>query len=1096
MKRAGDELERDTKRQKCEYRNLDSTAIFRDSTQEKNGSELVEWSPGEPGFISGTIAMKWPLSSGKYRVKIQMFSTALGKQQFDAVFSGCCAEEFQRRKFEFKMGYELFLSLDGAVRENASRSKINLPIVLKYSDGVALEMKAPGQGSGCKIDTWFRPAAEPPSEPPAEEPPQPTPAPGDWFATPKQNRLPVFAMAKSDLMDVDEQEPSHSPPEKPAFQRSIAPRKSAEQPKPDKPLSSRGNSLTTTIPIPASQSSSRLVRMVPSASADVVHPPRSSSPGENPQKRRDVVVDRSSAPPKAVRAPTTSDNHASTSKLPERLSAALEPPAVRSPSEPDTAIESEPILNKKQLKNKQRKEKRRLKAASVSAAPASAPSVLPNAKPPLVPAEARPPSVHIERISPASAVPIPAPKTQPPAPSSSSSPVAPNPPTSTAVKPRLAVPWPCIPLSEVKGGTQGWSTNSVIGVVTSNTSPTRTVKGHWTCCIRIVDPSNCDEAYIPTRYEGLMINCFTPSFPQWLPTVVAGNVVILHQLRVKAGSRFADVVANGYGDKLKWAVYDHEKGETRHGDLGDAPQSATLGVGGYGAHFSPFYDATVADSAYCLKLHVWWQGVCKKRREQMGTIHQIGSGTSLSHAPRRKHQLVSETQTGQYFDCTVRVIHGYQTGQTYRLYCTDGTPLNGARLYEISECPRSLVEYLFQIEMWDGAGEVGPGMRPGEYYRLRNVFMKGDHDGYVEAKMSEPKIRKLDPQGEDAADAELKALIHRLQPHDDADVDDAEDVPLKLIKQVKEREHFNCVVELLHKDESQRAIYVSDYSKHPKIPLINDAWAHGLDGYVLKIILFDEQFGKMKDLVVGQYYRIMALRLRMNDKHELGGTLAGHESLICPLNPRSSSLEVWKQELIERKNAIKSKNQMESLQETAPQPIQISSLKSRRDCVTIKQVLASTKCPATFFVRARVVDFFPLRLREAFIRTCTKCHSPIPLNRLACHACNDVEKQYVAVVSVLRLLVDDGEDRLKVSVSGNVPVLNGIQPTILLDDPQAARDFSKHMRPLLNNLEAVHEGIVTNELVEPSTETSITLTIDNWMGKDENLVYGLRDFEL
>lgn len=44
----------------------------------------------------------------------------------------------------------------------------------------------------------------------------------------------------------------------------------------------------------------------------------------------------------------------------------------------------------------------------------------------------------------------------------------------------------------------------------------------------------------------------------------------------------------------------------------------------------------------------------------------------------------------------------------------------------------------------------------------------------------------------------------------------------------------------------------------------------------------------------------------------------------------------------------------------------------------------------------------------------------IPLNRLACHACNDVEKQCVAVVSVLRLLVDDGEDRLKVSVSGNV----------------------------------------------------------------------------
>lgn len=61
--------------------------------------------------------------------------------------------------------------------------------------------------------------------------------------------------------------------------------------------------------------------------------------------------------------------------------------------------------------------------------------------------------------------------------------------------------------------------------------------------------------------------------------------------------------------------------------------------------------------------------------------------------------------------------------------------------------------------MWDGANEVGPTMRPGEYYRLRNVLVKGGRDGYVEGKMSEAKIRKLDAEGEDAADAELKALI-------------------------------------------------------------------------------------------------------------------------------------------------------------------------------------------------------------------------------------------------------------------------------------------------------------------------------------------------
>lgn len=123
-----------------------------------------------------------------------------------------------------------------------------------------------------------------------------------------------------------------------------------------------------------------------------------------------------------------------------------------------------------------------------------------------------------------------------------------------------------------------------------------------------------------------------------------------------------DVVVNGYGDKLKWAVYDHEKGEISHGDLGDAPQSARLGADGYGHQFSPFYHATAADSDYCSTLHEWWQGVSKKRREAMGTVHQIGAGTSLSHTPKRKHKLASESQPGEYIDCTVRVSLGLHCG--------------------------------------------------------------------------------------------------------------------------------------------------------------------------------------------------------------------------------------------------------------------------------------------------------------------------------------------------------------------------------------------------------------------------------------------------
>ncbi|KAJ7172132.1 hypothetical protein C8R46DRAFT_1084903 [Mycena filopes] len=1079
MKRAADELEgRDTKRQKRDYRSIPSTAIFQDPEQEKNATELLEWSPGEAGFVSGTIRMKWPLTSGKYRVKIQLFSTVLGAKEFDVVFSGRCAEEFQRRKFEFKMGAELSLSLDSAVSDKTSASKVNLPIVLKYSDGVALEMKEQGAKSGVKVDTWLRP--------PTVEPSDPLPfAGGDWFATPKESRPPVLAIAKNDLMDIDE-EPSPSPPEKP--RKSVVPRTSLEDAHTAKPLSSIGNSLATatpTLPIPAQP----LSRITP---PDVDRPPPILAPKEH---RRTL---------------TTNDNHASTSKLPESASAAPKSSvAARSPSEPGATVDSEPILTKKQRKNKQRREKNKQRmelkekasipltgAPSIPAATTSTTSPPPNAKPPAVSAN---PILAANVVPAAQSVSMHIPQTRPP-----SSSVVPNPPTvtQTVAKPQFAAPpHPFRSISEVTNVTPGpWFEHSVIGVVTSSTSPTRTSKGHWTCCIRIVDPSNCDEAYISTKYEGLTVNCFTPSYQQWLPTAAPGNVIILHQIKVKAGTGFSnsDVVVNGYDNRLKWAVYDHMKGQIGHGDLGEAPSSERL-ADGHGVPFSPFYEAKEAESAYCLKLDDWWRGVSNKRTAQMGTIHQIG-GEPASSRPTttRKHRLMSEIQGEQYIDCTVRVIHGYQSDRTYILFCTDGTRLAGARPLQMEEIPRSLADYAFQIEMWDAAAKMGPQMRPGEYYHLRNLRMRTGTGGHVEAKLVENKIRKLNPEAEDAADVHLKQLLNRLKPLDDADADAVDDVALTLIKRGKAGNYINCVVELLHKDQSQDVIYVSDYSLNPNLPRVKDTWAHGLDGYVIEIKLYDEQRERMKNLVIGHHYAIVPIRLRAKPgTQELSGSLSGAATLIKPLNPKSSSLEDWKQDLIKRKTALKppSTKQTEPTQQIVPTPVETPSPKPGRDCVTIKQVLASTECPAKFFVRARVVDFFPFELHKSFVRQCTKCNAALPDNRLACHQCDDAEKQYVRVVSILRLLLDDGEQKIKVSVSGNVPLLDGMNPTILVDDPAVRQKFSERMRPLLNNLEAVHDGMVANELVEPSSGPMMTLAIDNWRGKSGELIYGLRDFE-
>jgi hypothetical protein len=235
------------------------------------------------------------------------------------------------------------------------------------------------------------------------------------------------------------------------------------------------------------------------------------------------------------------------------------------------------------------------------------------------------------------------------------------------------------------------------------------------------------------------------------------------------------------------------------------------------------------------------------------------------------------------------------------------------------------------IEMWDAACLQGPTILPNEYYLLKNVrFMRGN-DGYAEAKLVEDKIQKLEV---DAADdyPNLKALLEwvvfrlfvctvincfflrRLKLHD-KDVEDP-DRDLKLIKQAQDRQFMNCVVEvcvgnvdviflthhlkLLHIDESQHTIYVTDYTSHPKMTTIKESWARGLDGHILKIALFNEQRAMTQHLAVGQYYTILQLRVQTSSTaREFRGTLGGSQRLILPVNPKSSSVESWKQDLIE-----------------------------------------------------------------------------------------------------------------------------------------------------------------------------------------------------
>ncbi|KAJ6502133.1 hypothetical protein C8R45DRAFT_895417, partial [Mycena sanguinolenta] len=908
MKRVAEDIERDSKRPKHYHHDGNSTAIFRDPIHEKTATDLLTWTPGESGYVCGKICMKWPVMKGKYRLKMEIFSLVDGHKQFEIAFHGSCGEELRRRRVEFKMGQELKLSLKGADTEKASSQGINLPVSLKYTHGVALVILSKNQDPELTIDTWFQ-------APATQEPPEPSESPSDdWFSTPREPLPPKRAPAASTLMDIDEEPATAaaspppavavsppvaaavSPPIAAAVCPPAASKPASLPPKPTNPLTNIRNSLPITPPSrpissdnPRSSSStpSRSARTIPPA---IVHPPGPSTPKENPPYTNESA---SVSLTKINRPPTVDANQASSSKLPERTSAPVVEPVERAdarrpsesvpPADSVCAPESEKILTKKQRKNKAREAKRKQKKAAnplpgVPTAHATTPAVAPPSNAAVaVHTEAATPTrtavVHPEAVTPARTV---SPVTTP----SQPAPCVPDPAPPSPSSSYPSVPHKFTPIAQLEAPGGRSNVNSIIGIVTFITTPHLTSRGDWTCSLRVVDPSNCDESYRPEK-EGILVNLFRKEL-KGLPSVSAGDVILLKD--VKTVINYGAVGAVGYSDRFKGAVYDRTNQRTTHGSLGGAPESEAL-AGGFGVPFTPFYHPTDADLTYCVALDEWWQGVEAKRLAALGTIHQIGAETSfISPRTARKHKLIEETRIDEYFDCTVRVLHGHPNGQTHRLYVTDGTPLQGAQPCHISEVPLSLVDFVMPIEMWDDARLEGPKILPNEYYLLKNVRMKRSKENYAEGKMQEAKIYKFERDAVDQ-NPNLKALVERLKPYDDKDTAVEPEVELKLIKDAKDREFMSCVVELLHIDQNQHALYVTDYTAHPKLPAIKEPWGAGLDGHVLKLALFNEQRGITQRLSIGQLYIILQLRLQPSSTaQEFRGTLGGSEKLIIPVN--------------------------------------------------------------------------------------------------------------------------------------------------------------------------------------------------------------------
>lgn len=67
--------------------------------------------------------------------------------------------------------------------------------------------------------------------------------------------------------------------------------------------------------------------------------------------------------------------------------------------------------------------------------------------------------------------------------------------------------------------------------------------------------------------------------------------------------------------------------------------------------------------------------------------------------------------------------------------------------------------------MWDAAASRGPSLRSKGYYRLENCRMLSNQDGYLQAKLVEPKIRELSKEDEkDMTDLRFAELLKWVVP--------------------------------------------------------------------------------------------------------------------------------------------------------------------------------------------------------------------------------------------------------------------------------------------------------------------------------------------
>ncbi|KAF8798203.1 hypothetical protein BYT27DRAFT_7123725 [Phlegmacium glaucopus] len=601
----------------------------------------------------------------------------------------------------------------------------------------------------------------------------------------------------------------------------------------------------------------------------------------------------------------------------------------------------------------------------------------------------------------------------------------------------------------------------------------------WMRFIHIIDPSHHDA-------KGWKINCFTKKYKEWLPHPEWWHVLVLRNVKVVS---FQDALTGtGYSNKLTWAAFSPSTNSIYHGQLTGVPREEGLADGGFGVSFSPFYQPKEREVRYCLELSDWWRKV--QKIEQSESIKDTVDPVHNALYARRVHRLISEAGPSMppngYFDCTVEVLKGFPCfNGVHNLYVTDYTRNDQMRGVQSSWCPTSLSDFVLQMEMWDGAAEVARTMQEGDYYLIKNARMRANPAGYLEGKVAQSKMVQLEEK-DAQTNKHLQTLLERKKVWAAKQQSDTE-IAHQLIQDVDDSKFFHCTVELVHAAYSTSDIYVTDYTSHPSLGIIatDEPWSKGLDNCLARIRLSDEQRHVAESAVAGSFYSVKKLRLKYSPTEGcFRGFLGGTERLIQVLNPNRTDnehlngllrrREAWQQKAIQLQQAP-------SALPTGPPLI----APPRQSYIRIKDISSEDTGIQKYSVFARAVDFYPLKLEDAFYQLCKRCNIEIPKSNRACVVCSDFEHQYIQYLYQLYVMIEDDDGKqIMVSINDECPLLEGLERVYMPDNMAALRTFRERLKPLLGNLTMVHSALLSEKKIEIDTTFGV-YEVDSWVLKDK-----------